>query len=219
MNIQTGVLVLFSLPISEPFCEPDLQRKAKSRVVFGVLRAVPDNSLTFCADPRKLSLVAPRQLLLLKLIQLRWSRRINGNDDDVFVIWYWWRWDCPNCSFLYKMATLLWRASRPCCWCTFTCHKVQGSPSTHHLPITHTWCCTNAMHHLPQTLISSFPPQPLLCVETSSHAITNSLGCQLFKLSANGTSSGQHHLQHKSKILIPKHMIRTDLIYKQIIAT
>ena len=71
VNIQTGVLVLFSLPISEPFCEPDLQRKAKSRVVFGVLRAVPDNSLTFCADPRKLSLVAPRQLLLLKLIQLR----------------------------------------------------------------------------------------------------------------------------------------------------
>ena len=57
--------------LSEPFCEADLQRKAKSRVVFGVLRAVPDNSLTFCADPRKLSLVAPRQLLLLKLIQLR----------------------------------------------------------------------------------------------------------------------------------------------------
>ena len=71
VKAQTGVLLLFLLTINETNCKGDFQRKAKSRVVFGVFRTVPDNSLTSCANPGKLCLVAPRQLLLFKLIQLR----------------------------------------------------------------------------------------------------------------------------------------------------
>ena len=128
------ILVLLSLTINEPYCVEDLPRKAKSRVVFGVLRAVLDNSLTFCANPQNFVWL-PRQQLLLKLIQPRWSsckksKKVNDDDGawsvcDVILMS---RWESSKLQFPIKRphCWALRPPSRPS-WCTlFMCHKVQG---------------------------------------------------------------------------------------------